>query len=56
MKRQYGLAAVRKQRKRLDKLRIEGHVGADAFIVLQEELDFAEVALNLETDQHIEES
>ncbi len=56
MKRQYGFAAVRKQRKRLDKLRIEGRVGPDAFVVLQEELDFAEVALNLETDQHIEES
>jgi monovalent cation/hydrogen antiporter len=56
MKRQYGLTAVRKQRKRLDKLRIDGNVGPDAFIVLQEELDFAEVALNLETDQHIEES
>ncbi len=56
MKRQYGLMAVRKQRKRLEMLRLEERVGADAFIVLQEELDFAEVALNLETDQHIEES
>jgi NhaP-type Na+/H+ or K+/H+ antiporter len=56
LKRQYGLAAVRKQRKRLEKLRAEERVGPDAYIVLQEELDFAEVALNLETDQHIEES
>jgi NhaP-type Na+/H+ or K+/H+ antiporter len=56
MKRQYGLIAVRKQRKRLEILRTEERVGADAYIVLQEELDFAEVALNLETDQHIEES
>jgi monovalent cation/hydrogen antiporter len=55
LKRQYGLKAVRKQRKHLQKLRNEEHVGADAYLVLQEELDFAEVALNLETDQHIEE-
>jgi NhaP-type Na+/H+ or K+/H+ antiporter len=55
-KRQLGLAARRRQRERLEELRSEQRVGPDAFLILQEELDFAEVALNIETERHIEES
>ncbi len=55
-KRKLGLAAMRKQRKRLEQLRAEQKVGADAFLVLQEELDFHEVALSSEDERHIEES
>jgi CPA1 family monovalent cation:H+ antiporter len=55
-KRQLGLAAMRKQRKRLEQLRSEQKVGGDAFLILQEELDFHEVALSSEDDRHIEES
>jgi CPA1 family monovalent cation:H+ antiporter len=55
-RRKLGLAALRRQRKRLEALRAEQRVGPDAFLILQEELDFAEVALSSETERHIEES
>jgi CPA1 family monovalent cation:H+ antiporter len=55
-KRLLGLAAMRKQRKRLEQLRLEQRVGADSFLILQEELDFHEVALSSEDERHIEES
>ncbi len=55
-KRAVGRAAMRKQRKRLEQLRLEQKVGADAFLILQEELDFHEVALSSEDERHIEES
>lgn len=55
-KRALGLAAMRKQRKRLEQLRLEQTVGADAFLILQEELDFHQVALGSEDERHIEES
>ena len=55
-KRRLGLAAMRRQRERLDELRSEQRIGADAFLILQEELDFAEVALSSESERHIEES
>ncbi|MET0547049.1 MAG: cation:proton antiporter [Caulobacterales bacterium] len=55
-KRQTGLAAIRQQRQRLEELRKEQRVGADAFLILQEELDFHEVSLSTETERRIEES
>ena len=55
-KRRIGLVAIRCQRERLEHLRGEQRVGPDAFIILQEELDFAEVALTGETGGQIEES
>jgi NhaP-type Na+/H+ or K+/H+ antiporter len=55
-KRRLGLAAVRRQRERLEELRREQRVGADAYLILQEELDFAEVALTSERERQIEES
>jgi CPA1 family monovalent cation:H+ antiporter len=54
--RRFGLTALRAQRERLQALRTDGRVGGDAFLVLQEELDFAEVTLTPERERHIEES
>jgi CPA1 family monovalent cation:H+ antiporter len=55
-KRRLGLAALRAQRQRLEDLRNQERVGADAFLILQEELDFAEVGLTPEDERRIEES
>ena len=55
-KRRLGLAALRRQRERLEELRAEQRVDGDSFLILQEELDFAEVALVGEAGQHIEEN
>lgn len=54
--RQLGLSALRAQRERLEALRHEERVGADAYLILQEELDFAEVTITRESDRRIEES
>ena len=43
-------------RERLEALRNEQRVGTDAYLILQEELDFAEVALTRESERKIEES
>lgn len=55
-KRRLGLAAMRRQRERLEELRDEERVGSDAYLILQEELDFSEVALTSERERQIEES
>ena len=55
-RRAIGRAALHCQRERLERLRIDLVVGADAFLVLQEELDFHEVALSSEDENRIEES
>jgi CPA1 family monovalent cation:H+ antiporter len=55
-KRRLGLAAIRRQRKRLEELRTQERVGADSFLILQEELDFMEVSISSEADRQIEES
>lgn len=54
--RSLGLVAMRRQREQLDVLRNEQRVGADAFLILQEELDFEEVTVSNEDERHIEES
>jgi CPA1 family monovalent cation:H+ antiporter len=54
--RSLGLAALRRQREQLDVLRSEQRVGPDAFLLLQEELDFEEVTVSSEDERHIEES
>jgi CPA1 family monovalent cation:H+ antiporter len=55
-RRALGLVAVRRQREQLDLLRAEQRVGPDAFLILQEELDFEEVILSREEERHIEQS
>ena len=55
-RRKLGLMAVRRQRKRLEELRNAHEIDADSFLILQEELDFHELALSTEDERHIEES
>jgi CPA1 family monovalent cation:H+ antiporter len=55
-KRRLGLAAMRRQRERLEELRNEQRIGADTYMIVQEELDFTEVALTSERERQIEES
>ncbi|ESQ79372.1 sodium:proton antiporter [Asticcacaulis sp. YBE204] len=54
--RALGRIALRAQRERLEILRREERVGADAYLILQEELDFVEVSITRESDRRIEES
>jgi monovalent cation/hydrogen antiporter len=53
--REVGLVAIRAQRNRLDELRSSGSIGSDAYLVLQEELDFAEVVHATEAERRMEE-
>lgn len=55
-KRRLGLAALRRQRERLEELCRQQRVDADSFLILQEELDFMEVTLTSEGERHIEVS
>jgi CPA1 family monovalent cation:H+ antiporter len=55
-RRRLGLAIVRAERRRLGELRAGHGVGPDVFEVLQEELDFRELALTSEEERRIEES
>lgn len=55
-KRAVGLVALRRQRERLENLRATRQIGPEAFLVLQEELDFVEVTLSDEGDRQIEHS
>ena len=48
--------ALRRQRERLEQLRERRQVGPEAFLILQEELDFLEVSLSDEADRRIEQS
>jgi CPA1 family monovalent cation:H+ antiporter len=55
-KRQLGLSGIRAQRRLLEAMRNRGDVGADAYLILQEELDFRQLALATEDERRIEES
>ncbi len=55
-RRSIGLKALRRQRLRLEELRDAQGIGADAFLIIQEELDFEEVSISREDQRHIEES
>jgi CPA1 family monovalent cation:H+ antiporter len=55
-KKKLGLTALRHQRKRLQMLRATQKIGPDAYLTLQEELDFRELALATEAERHIEET
>jgi CPA1 family monovalent cation:H+ antiporter len=55
-KRELGLSVLRAQRLKLQDLRKEQRVSSEAYIVLQEELDFQEVSLTTEDERHVEQS
>jgi monovalent cation/hydrogen antiporter len=54
--RAQGLVAIRRQRERLEELRAEQRVGPDAFLILQEELDFEEITITREDERQIVQS
>jgi len=55
-RRRLGQKAMHRQRERLEHLHHEQRIGPDAFAILQEELDIAEVALTTECERQIAES
>jgi len=54
-RRRLGLGAMRQQRERLERLRSEQRIAPDAYSILEEELDFAEVALASECEPRLAE-
>jgi monovalent cation/hydrogen antiporter len=54
--RDLGRRAIRRQREELETMRADHRVGADAYLILQEELDFRELALVTEDERKIEEN
>jgi CPA1 family monovalent cation:H+ antiporter len=54
--RRLGLLAVQEQRKRLEWLHVRHRVGPEVYALLQEDIDFFEVALSSECARRIEES
>jgi monovalent cation/hydrogen antiporter len=55
-RRRFGLAAIAAERKELEKLRVEDRVGASAYLLLQEQLDWSELTLLSDVERRIEES
>jgi len=54
-RRRLGLRALARERERLEMLHLDERVGPEAYAILQEDLDFAEVALASECDKRLEE-
>jgi len=55
-RREFGLSAVRAQREELERMRTDDAIGADTYLLLQEELDWTELTLLCEDERRIEES
>ena len=55
-RRALGLAAIKAERRELERLRADDRVGIDMFLLLQEELDWSELTLLSEDDRRIVES
>lgn len=55
-KRELGLAAIRAQREELERMRTDDTIGADTYLLLQEELDWNELTLLYDSERRIEES
>ena len=51
-----GLAAILTEREELERLQKEDLVGADTYLLLQEELDWSELTLLGDEERRIEES
>lgn len=54
--RELGLSAVRAQREELEQMRADDAIGADTYLLLQEELDWTELTLLCADERRIEES
>jgi CPA1 family monovalent cation:H+ antiporter len=55
-RRELGLSAIRAQREELERMRADDMIGADTYLLLQEELDWNELTLLCENERRIEES
>jgi CPA1 family monovalent cation:H+ antiporter len=55
-RRELGLSAVREQRRELERMRTDDMIGADTYLLLQEELDWTELTLLCDDERRIEES
>jgi CPA1 family monovalent cation:H+ antiporter len=55
-RRELGLAAVSAQREELERMRSDDVIGADTYLLLQEELDWNELTLLSDDERRIEES
>lgn len=55
-RRELGLSAIRAQREELEQMRTDDTIGADTYLLLQEELDWNELTLLCDDERRIEES
>ena len=55
-RREFGLAAILAEREELERLQREDLVGADTYLLLQEEIDWSELTLLCDEERRIEES
>jgi monovalent cation/hydrogen antiporter len=55
-RRRFGLSAIAAERRELEKLRGEDRVGASAYLLLQEQLDWNELTLLSDVERRIEEN
>jgi monovalent cation/hydrogen antiporter len=55
-RRELGLSAIRAQRQELERMRTDDTIGANTYLLLQEELDWNELTLLCDDERRIEES
>lgn len=55
-RRKLGLSAIQAERKELERMRADDTIGADTYLLLQEELDWTELTLLSDDERRIEES
>jgi CPA1 family monovalent cation:H+ antiporter len=55
-RRELGLSAIRAEREELERMRTDDMIGADTYLLLQEELDWNELTQLCENERRIEES
>jgi NhaP-type Na+/H+ or K+/H+ antiporter len=55
-RREFAVSAVRAQREELERMRADDTIGADTYLLLQEELDWNELTLLSDDERRIEES
>jgi CPA1 family monovalent cation:H+ antiporter len=53
--RQLSLRAVREERKKLEEIRVQREIGAEAYLELQEQLDWSELTMLTDPERRIEE-
>jgi CPA1 family monovalent cation:H+ antiporter len=56
VRRELGLSAIRAQREELERMRADDAIGADTYLLLQEELDWHELTILCDEERRIEES